>query len=324
MAGGDVCKSTFTRVYEPSAKIERLDIPLFSQKECCFKLPVFAEPLIVTDDAKNDIHSVLKFYDKNLYLGVLMVLQKYENGDWVDTANLFSDNYGKFYNFGFAANTENNLFFVGYRIEWQKVLDEFGEGTYRVKFNEFQVGGIETESFYDFEFCLRNYMPYRADRTVRFSFYTKGYRGDFQDDLTIWDFTNVAKYVEIFEGNFDGWFNQMRLPDSWFGDNRSEYEREYIRYSNGQQVWVQDEQIEKYSFHSGMFPSLLHDYIKTNIIQADRITVNDYNSKNPNVIVNRAIKPDGGYEPSWNYNNLKAMVSVDFVQEYQNRRKKRC
>lgn len=322
MAGGDVCKNTFSRVYEPSTKIERLDIPLFSQKECCFKIPVLAE-LEYSDDAKNDKHSVLKFYDNRLYTGVLMYLEKYENGDWVEKVGLITNTYGKAFPFGFAKNSGGTISFVGYEVDWQKVLVAFGEGTYRVRFDEFDVFGAETESFYDFEFCLKKYLPHRANHTVRFEWYTKGYRGDFQDDLIIWDFTGIQQYLQ-FQGNLDGWYNQMRLPDSWFGDNRSEYEREYIRYSNGQQVWIQDEQVEKYSFHSGMFPSLLHDFIKTNIIQADRIIVNDYNSKNPNLIVGKAVKPDGGYEPSWNYNNLRAMVSIDFVQEYQNRRRRRC
>jgi hypothetical protein len=318
MAGGEVCKETFYVAAEPTQKKVRLDIPAFSQKECCFKLPVLAE-LVGTDEFKNDQHSVLKRYDKNLYSTVIITLQKHDNGDYVDQVDLFDDTYGTNYHFGFVNDSENRNAFVGYNIEWQKVLDAFGEGTYRIKFKEYDFGVGETESFYQFEFCLKAYMQHRADQTVRFEWYTKGYRGDYENDSDIWDFTQVAKYVKG-----DGWFNQMRLPDSFFGFNKSSYEREYIRYTNGQQVWISDEQVESYEFHSGMFPAELHDWIKTNIIQADKILATDYNKINPNIIANKNIKPSGSYEPSWNHNNLRAFVSVDFEQGIQNRKKLRC
>ena len=318
MAGGEVCKGIFFKVVEPDAEISRLDLPEFPIKQCCFRLPVLAE-YTGTDNNKNDQHSILKRYDSKLFIGVVMYIQKYENGDWVDKDALGTDLYGTNYPYGTFTNSEETQNYVGYRIDWQKVLNEFDEGTYRFRFSELDFQGNETESFYMFDFCLKTYLPHRADKTVRFEWYTKGYRGDFQYDQDIWDYTDVVSKVKG-----DGWFNQMRLPDSFFGFNKSEYEREYIRYSNGQQVWVSDSQVESYEFHSGMFPALMHDWIKTNMIQADRILATDYNKNNPNIITNKAIKPSGSYEPSWNYNNLRAMVSVDFEQEFQNRKKLRC
>lgn len=323
MAGGEVCKEVFFRTAEPAAEKVRLDLPAFSQKECCFKLPVLAGEIGVEDDPlKNDQTSILAKYDRNLYTDVVIVIQKWVGADWVDQANLEGGalgtdyEYGQFSNFG---STDGTLNYVGSLVKWQLVLNFYGEGTYRFKFVETDFTAAETESFYLFEYCLKEYMPHRADKTVRFDWYTKGYRGDFENDTDIWDYVGVTLLV-----GSAGWFNQMRLPDSFFGGNKSGYEREYIRYSNGQQVWISDEQIESYEFHSGMFPAGLHDWIKTNMIQADRILATDYNKNNPNIITNKAIKPISSYEPSWNYNNLRAFVTVDFEQEFQNRKKLRC
>lgn len=319
MSGGEVCKVKFSKVSQKRVTPIRLDIPPFPLKECCFKLPVFADVTAIEDEFKNDKHSVIEKYDKNLFTDVVIALEKYELGVWVEKADLLTNLYGKAYPYGTFTNSEDTLKYVAYEINWLAVMVSFGEGTYRFKFKETNADTSITESFYPFEFCLKSYLPYRADKTTRFTWYTKGLRGDYQDDEDIWDFTKV---VEIVGG--DGWFNQMRLPDSFFGDNKSGYEREYVRYSNGRQVWLSDEQVETYEFHSGMYPALLHDFIKTNIIQADRIFVTDYNKLNPNLFNNKAVKCDGNYEPSWNYNNLNAFVTVPFVQEFQNRRKLRC
>ena len=320
MGGGEVCKDIFFLTKEPTVRKTRLDVPAFTKNQCCFKLPVLAE-LTGSNDSSNDQSSVLKRYDKNLYSGVILYLQIHNPSDpasvdgWLDVATLFSDDYGTTYGYGTITDSSGNLSYAGYNLEWQKVLVAFGEGTYRVKFEEYRFDATIDDTFGEFEYCLKRYLPHRANCTVRFTWYTKGYRGDFENDLDIWDYTNAGG---------DGWFNQMRLPDSVFGGNKSNYEREYVRYSNGQQVWISDEQIESYEFHSGMFPALFHDWIKTNILQADRLLVNDYNKNNPNIIVDKEIKPTTSYEPSWNYDNLNAFVTVGFEQAIQNRKKLRC
>lgn len=318
MAGGEVCKEVFYLAVEPAAQKVRLDLPSFDTDACCFTLPVFAET-IGTDEFKNDNHSILKRYDKNIYSLVYQVLQKYEGGEWIDKAILTNDDYGTVYVFGLLKDSLDTLNYVGYQIEWQKVLIEFGEGSYRFKYEETKHDLSTDESFYQFEFCLKNYTPYAVDNTTRFTWYTKGFRGDSEDDLNTWDFEQVAEVV-----GGKGWFNQMRFPDSFFGGNKSSYEHEYVRYENGQQVWTKNEQIESYKWRSGHYPANLHDWIKTNILQADTIIITDYTGGNPNVLSNKYVNHDGNYEPNWRAGILNAYVSVDFVQAFQNRIKKRC
>ena len=318
MAGGDVQYRVFKKVADTTRTSVRLDIPAFSLNECCFSLPALAET-ISTDEFKNDKHSLLRKYDINLFAAVDLYIQKYVGSDWADQVQVVNDDNGTFYGLGSFNDSELTLNYIGLIVDWQKVLTNYGEGSYRFRFNEFDFQANETDTIYPFEFCLKTYTQYRADKTTRFTTYTKGYRGDYLDDQDIWDFTNV---VDVVGG--EGWFQQMRFPNSFFGGNKSSYEREYVKYSNGQQVYLKDEQVENYTWNSGHYPSLLHDWIKTDILQSDRIFVTDYNSNNPNIFNNKAVHPNSNYEPKWNYNNLKAFVDVDFTQEFQNRRKKRC
>lgn len=317
MPEGEVVKQTFFKSVARDVIPDRTDVPAFSQKECCFSLPVLADD--TGDYYRNDKHTILNRYDKNLFDSVTIFLQKYENGDWTDKVEFTDDTYGANYSYGTANDQADRYRYVAYTVEWSNVLAAFGEGTYRFRYKEIDSNLLEGESYYYFEFCLKTYTPQRADFTTRFDWYTKGFRGGVFSDTSIWDYTVIADYV-----GGDGWFNQIRLPDSFFGYNKSSYEREFVKFSNGQQVWLKDEQIESYTWNSGQYPADLHNYIKTEVVQADRILVTDYNKNNPNIIKAKAVNADGNYEPDWKYNNLKAFVDVDFVQEFQNKRKTRC
>ena len=318
MAGGEVCFQLFTKVIEQKRRETSTDVPAFSQRECCFQLPVFADLASPDDIYRNDKHSIIGKYDYSFFSVVTIFIQKWNGSAWVDEVEVIDDTYGTSYNYGYFSSSDGRLLYVGFVADFNLILDGLGEGSYRFRYKELDFNANETETIYPFEFCLKTYNENLVDFSVRFETYTKGITGDVDSDLDTWDFINVTNILP------NGWFNQWRLPNSFFGYNKSAYQRDYIRYQNGQEVWLQDEQVESYTWNSGFYPALLHDYIKTNILQADDITVTDYNSNNPNVIKNKAVNASSNYEPNWQYNNKKAFVDVDFIQEYQNRRKKRC
>ena len=318
MAGGEVCFQLFTKVIEQKRRETSTDVPAFSQRECCFQLPVFADLASPDDIYRNDKHSIIGKYDYSFFSVVTIFIQKWNGSAWVDEVEVIDDTYGTSYNYGYFSSSDGRLLYVGFVADFNLILDGLGEGSYRFRYKELDFNANETETIYPFEFCLKTYNENLVDCSVRFETYTKGITGDVDSDLDTWDFINVASILP------DGWFNQWRLPNSFFGYNKSAYQRDYIRYQNGQEVWLQDEQVESYTWNSGFYPALLHDYIKTTILQADDITATDYNSNNPNVIKNKAVNASSNYEPNWQYNNKKAFVDVDFIQEYQNRRKKRC
>ena len=318
MAGGEVCFQLFTKVIEQKRRETSTDVPAFSQRECCFQLPVFADLASPDDIYRNDKHSLIGKYDYSFFSDVTIFIQKWNGSAWVDEVDVVDDTYGTNYDYGYFSSSDGRLLYVGFVADFNLILNGLGEGSYRFRYKEVDFNANETETIYPFEFCLKTYNENLVDCSVRFETYTKGITGDVDSDLDTWDFINVANILP------DGWFNQWRLPNSFFGYNKSAYQRDYIKYQNGQEVWLQDEQVESYTWNSGFYPAILHDYIKTNILQADDITATDYNSNNPNVIKNKAVNASSNYEPNWQYNNKKAFVDVDFIQEYQNRRKKRC
>lgn len=317
MSGGEVTFEVFKKVTPKKSRPVPTDVPAFSQRECCFQLPVFADLSLPDDIYRNDKHSIQAAYDGNLYSDVSIFIQKWENGAWVDKVELANSFFGTLYDYSYV--NSGDTYYIAYIADFNKILFNFGVGSYRFRYKEIDFSAVETETIYPFEFCLRSYNDNFVDRTVRFETYTNGIAGDVNSDLDTFDYRPLAE-----ELGGEGWFGQWRLPESFFGYNKSAYQREFVRYQNGQEVWLQDEQIESYTWNSGQYPALLHDYIKIQVLQSDRIFVTDYNSNNPNVIKEKAVNASSNYEPNWQYNNRRAFVDVDFTQEFQNRRKKRC
>jgi hypothetical protein len=115
-----------------------MDLPKFSNTECCYELPVFAE-LSFTKTFNNDKSSVLWFYG-NAYTGVLLELEEYVNGSWTKIADLNDATYGEYFAFGFFTNNKEEVG-CGYQIDWSKVLTVEGAGKFRVKTVETNVFG---------------------------------------------------------------------------------------------------------------------------------------------------------------------------------------
>lgn len=319
MAGGEVCFDIFSKVVPQFKTAIPTDVPGFTLNECCFELPALVDAANPTDLFRNDQHAIIAKYDFQFFLDVTIFIQKFVGGTFADQVEVSDNSFGEFFSFGTFGSSDGRQFYVALTIDWLKIFNAFGEGSYRFRFKEIDFSSNETETIYPFQFCVQTYTKDRANRTVRFETFTEGLRGDVNNDFDTWDFTVVAQTV-----GGDGWFNQWRFPNSFFGFNKSSYEREFVRFQNGQEIWTLDEQVESYTWNSGQYPATLHDYIKNDILQADRIIITDYNSNNPNIIKEKAVNVDSNYEPEWQFNNKRAVVIVDFVQEFQNKRKRRC
>jgi hypothetical protein len=274
---------------------------------CCFILPALAE-LTITSDLKNDKHSVIWFFNQ-LFTTALMTLQKYENGVFSDIDELDSNTYGFFYDFGFFENKYGEKA-IGYLIDWQKVLATQGEGDYRVKIEATPTFGADFED-YSFDFCLKQYLNHRADYTTRISWKRNGQYGDEKNDEKKIDF-----------GMLD-WYNQLRLPNSFFGRPTEEQEKTYTKYESGAEIWTGDKRIEKYAFTGILYPSFLHRFIQRNITSGDNILITDYNIRNPNTFVDKKVVYESSYEPKWNNDVDRATIELTFKQEFQNLVRKR-
>lgn len=309
MALGEAIRQNFKVIKNnPSGDLVELELPKSTTNDCCFTIPVLAKSS-GGDNYTNDRSSVIYFYG-NGTTNAILNLQKYESDSWNEVANLNDNTYGTYYPFGFEVNSkEENL--LGYVIDWKLVLATLGEGTYRVQTEETTITG-STVNRYSIEWCLMTYTQFRANRTVRIDYYNVGIVGSLTDDKETRDFGSL------------NWFNQIRLPESIFGDSSSTYEREFVRYQNGEQVWLQDDSIEQYTLNTGRFPSYIHTILKYDILQSDSILITNYDKNASQTFVDKEVVGASDYTPNWNYGTKLADVSVTFEQKYQNHRSKRC
>ncbi len=304
---GQAIKQDFLILAKPTVPEVAITDKSGNDNGCCFILPALAE-LSITSDLKNDKHSVIRFFGQ-LFTEATMTLQKNENGTYVDEDDLDGNTYGTFYEFGFFVNKYGESA-IGFEIDWQKVLTVSGEGDYRVKFSATPEFGDVYEDF-SFEFCLKKYTTARADKTVRVTWNRNGQFGDEKQDERKVDF-----------GTLD-WFNQLRLPDSFFGRPSEEQEKTYTKYESGAEIWTADKRLEKYTFIGYMYPTFLHNFLKRNMFAGDNILITDYNIKNPNTYVDKKVVYESSYDPKWNDDVDRATVELSFKQEYQNLVRKR-
>lgn len=274
---------------------------------CEFKLPALAE-YEPTDDHFNDRHSVIWFFDE-LFSDVEIFLQKKVNGAWVDLTELNNNVYGTFYQFGFFVNKFSESA-IGYQIEWTKVLNEEGPGMYRVRVTGTPAIGTYTDQ-YSFEFDLKVYNHWRADRTVRVQWNRSGCLGNRLKDEKVDDY-----------GTLD-WFNQIRIPNSMFGFDTSELTQEYVRYPNGSNVWLGDNQVEELTWNIYALPNYIHRFIQVDVMQSGKQTFTDYNKLAPTKNVDRVVVATSGYKPEWIVGTINANVTVTFKPYSENLTHKR-
>lgn len=309
MALGQAITEDFVLLLKnPDAVVPVLDIPE-TNRQCCFQLGVLAE-IDGTDDLKNDKSSKFFFFDEG-YTGAIMILKKQVNGEYENVVVLSDTAFGEYYPYGFATNSRGEKM-MGYVLDWKLVLEAHGEGSYMIEALADTFTGGE-KSFFSYEYCLLTYKPHRAEKTVRISFWQTGVMGNINDDAETIDF-----------GDFTA-FGQIRLPDSYFGNDTSNYEDSYVRYANGQQKWLTDSQDQFLELECRKLPAYLHDHLRSDILQADRILITDYNSRNPNKnLINKYVRRNSGYEPRWHRGSMYAPVTIKFMKEFKNFIHKRC
>jgi len=306
---GECIRQVFYMVKDnPSPDVVVLDIPPSRLNECCFELSVLADTSS-SDEFKNDRNGFLFGFNKDLISSTVLKLEQFINGAWAEVATLNSNTYGTFYALNFFENSLNETF-TGYQLNWKDVLTVLGEGDYRVKcIATFSVGGVS--NFYSYSYCLKQYTPNRADKTVRLEWYMNGKFGNVDDKRpNDWGDLN--------------WYNSYRL-EGFFGFPSATYEDEYVQYQNGQRLYVVNEQEPEYTLLLKKLPQYIHDNIRMEVLQSDRLLISDYNSNNSAQYVQKEVQRTSAYEPQWHkMQSMFASVEVKFRQSYNNLKKLRC
>jgi hypothetical protein len=309
MALGEAIRQDFTILRDnPDISTGAVSVLESSVDDCCFVLPVLAKAS-GGDNLTDDKSSVLFFYNVGITTA-LLTLQKWNGNIFADISTLTDNTYGSNYPFAFETN-ENNENLQGYILDWQKIIVLNGAGTYRVKSDSTTILAGANEQF-SMEYCLKEYTDFRADLTTRIEWFNSGIIGSEKDDTKTRDY-----------GSID-WFNQVRLPETIFGDDSNDYSREFVRYQNGEQVWLQDDNVESYNLKTGRFPSFLHKYLKYDMMQGDNIKVTNYDKDAHVDHIEKQVIPSSSYEPNYIRGTKLSNVELTFEQQFQNHSKKRC
>jgi len=277
--------------------------------ECEFELPVFAYPTDTTNKYRNDFSSFLlpltnRYNTPEFYLEV-----ETSCDNWTEVAQLTDSTFGIFYTF--ATRTK----WGGFRVEWHKVYSSEGVGCYRIRQEFTDIVDATVKIAYSYKYNLKLWNENLADKTTKIKSVINGGKTGYEEN---------DKRVLNYKSEI--WEREVRLPNSFFGFESSEFTKEYTRYSNGGQVHILDDQKETILFNAKRLPYFLHRDLKINYLQADEIYLSDYNLGNPkpNRYNNKRVIVNSAYEPKWNLYNSYASIELQFNPYYENLRRKQC
>jgi len=302
---GEAATQTFYTLQENTPVTPTLVLPNKELFDCCsdFKLLSLTDG-IGTDNEKNDFFA---FMDICAPTATAAVYKIYKNNVLLATMSGGST-YGIDYPFGFQ--TVNNQNYVGYKVEWYKVFTLHGAGIYKVELVVTDAI-LGNGSIFSFEFKVCEYRGYRAEGTIRLQWYQNGTIGSIADDKKTVDYLSL------------NWVNQIRLP-GFFGYPNSDYVKENIQYQNGAREWTFDEMDPIYILKTNRIPIQFHWLFMVSIMQSDRCTITDYNSRNAEKYVNKEIMFQTEYKPDWRPLMSKlAPVELAVKQRFNNYKKHR-
>lgn len=281
--------------------------------DCCFELPVFGEMGILAADAeplKNDSWPFLRRYQESI-TSVDMFLFRPHDPSFSDVP-LDDNTLGEFFELGFHTD-ETGKNYIGYKIDWRLVLDAHGKGVYGIRADK---TGLFPSLESDFEFNnkvyfnLQNYTAQKANGTIRI---------EFENSFVLKDIYSQSKRIYYPEN----WGGQIRLNGIFTGYN-SAYEKTYTKYNDEGLRTVKDEQIPQYRMRIELAPAEVHNFLRTEVMQADRIELIDYNRNNSWGHDSVRVRDPDGYEPTDTETELLMDVDVKFKDFYGTGLKKRC
>ena len=263
-------------------------------KECCYTHYTLAD-LTSNDDYKNDYSG---FYHQRQLLNesVEFVLYHFEQDQEYD---LDDDTYGKLFNFG-DFDTNTNL--KGYLVQWQKVLQEIGEGSYQIIKRQ-TIASIDIE-FKSFVFTLRQYSTSLANGTTRLDVVMNG----------------ILKASNV---DFSGtnWQHSIRVP-GYFGDREPQFEEDILVTRQFDKQQISMEQSNEYKYQTNLIPSCVTDEIFDFILFANNIFVTDYNLNNHSYsYLKHPVRYAGNEGSRYPVRSRKAQLNLLFSDQSENRRK---
>lgn len=264
-------------------------------KECCYKHFIFADSNS-SEDFKNDYSS---FYHQRQLSNEScnFFLVKISNNEEFALNN---DTYGSYFGYGYFAT---NLNLKGYLVRWKKVLEELGEGAYRIV-KRINIAGVSVE-YPSITFNLQQFSTQRANGTWRMDIVMNG---KFENSNV--DFIGTS------------WKHSIRVP-GFFGNRNPGYVKDNLVKRSFEKKQISMKQTNEYRLQTKLIPSCITNEVFDFMLFADNIFMNDYNLNNHSYDfkkfpVDFESNEDVGYLP----HSRKARINLTFSDKYDNNLKR--
>jgi hypothetical protein len=287
---------------------------------CPFNLDVFAQKG-GSDDLKNDKSDFYEYADARI-TDIQFTLQKqvgYCNDQWEDKVTISNQLYGNYFAFGNDPNLSGDAFeddygkkYTGLLLKWQKVIDAWDIGNYRMKITKTDIFSNTEVSYDPRTFCLREYNCNLINRTVRIETLNQGLRGTLNDPTVLIDYGS-------------GWNGQVRLKGvmKYKGSGYTTETNQYGDTNHNMIRPIINEQKPKYILSIRPVPGWMHFRLSTEVLQADQILITDYNTANLHDFVRVPVMNDGEFTPlDTNLMNVLSPVDISLAYGQNNLRKR--
>lgn len=259
--------------------------------ECCYVHHVFAD-VNSNDDFKNDYSS---FYHQRQLSNETCEF-KLVHLDTSDEYDLNDPTFGTFFGFGYFSE---NINLKGYLVKWKNVLDEIGEGNFKIV-KSVTIAGITTE-FNSIVFTLNQFSALKADKTTRIDVVMNG-----RLEKTGIDFTGI------------GWKHSIRLP-GFFGRRDPSIEEDNIVNRQFEKRQISMKQTNEYKFQTNLIPNCLTDEFFDFFLFANDIYFNDYNLNNHSYnFIKFGVKVAQNDGTKYGVKTRKAQLNFTFNDKFDN------
>lgn len=233
-------------------------VPVFLFQECIGSVPVFGDLLNITlDSDKTDLSAFIA-----LEVQATSVVFELLDGACNVIAVLDDNTYGVFFPKGFAPG--NDFFqqqYIGFRVQWRKVLDLQGPGLYQIRVTTNWKEIVKTEIVNSCLFDLCQFTDERADETVRIE--------------TIQNGKIIGEGLDFIGLN---WRQQYRIRGFFGHKQRSIVQDSYLNKSRTEKQ-IQDTLIHDYMLEPYLLNTCLR-FLIDQIMLANDVIISDYNLDN--------------------------------------------
>lgn len=263
---------------------------------CVYRTPVFASTDLATNEFQNDSSD---FIYRTVLAGDTVEIKLFKNG--VELATITDDTYGIYSPLGTFGNTSpqlpEQLLYVGFLVQWQKVLILEGSALYEIR-TEVTVLGNLTE-FRSEIFHLIQFGLHEANGTVRVDSY-------------------MNSNVERSEFNFIGmdWFKSKRVRGEF---RRLEPKIEIENYADTLRTMhrIQDSIVDEYELQTSLMTGDISDDLIYQHLLGDRVIVTAYQIISPREYIGVKLYPSKIQKPD-EFASTKEVYTITFTDKQPN------